>query len=562
MKRKQRRAEDQDPLHRRHAERGARHSVRAPVPDPVSGQAHNEIGSQLLLAGRLEEASTHFAQALELVPELFEEYLQVVATLLRVNPQIREGFGRVGDSWPRELSVDEVLGRDGIAGIANDPMLRCMLESGPIRDINLERYLTSVRRFVLDLACEPRKSENVKLSVLRLCCALAKQCFINEYVFAVTPKQMEQAQQLRKKLADALASGRAIAPLLTIVVASYFPLSELPHAQSLLERTWPEPVRGVLAQQLVEPAEEQDYRDTIPRLTEIDDKISQLVQQQYEENPYPRWVSLVAGREPLSVHEYLRRQFPMASFSSPDSASASEILVAGCGTGQEAIINARRFANANVLAVDLSLASLCYAKRMSEKFGIDNIEYAHADLLRLASIGRTFDMIAASGVLHHLAGPLEGWRVLLDLLRPGGVMLIALYSKVARQHVNAARAFVTAQGFPPTPDGIRRARNELLGTPAPVKGIASHGDFFSISECRDLLFHVQEQQFTLPEIASFLEEHKLQLIGFEMHPAIAVKYRSRFPDDPAMTDLGSWELFERENPATFVAMYQFWIQKS
>ena len=451
-------------------------------------------------------------------------------------------------SWPRELSVDEVLGRDGIAGIANDPMLRCMLESGPVRDINLERYLTSLRRFVLDLACKPRKSENVKLSVLRLCCALTKQCFINEYIFAVTPKQMEQAQQLRKKLADALASGRAIPPLLPIVVASYFPLSELPQAHSLLERTWPEPVRGVLAQQLVEPAEERRYGETIPRLTDIDDKVSQLVQQQYEENPYPRWVSLVAGREPLGVHEYLRRQFPMASLSSPDSASTSEILVAGCGTGQEAIINARRFVNANVLAVDLSLASLCYAKRMSKKFGVDNIAYAQADLLRLSSISRTFDVITASGVLHHLADPMEGWCLLLDRLRPGGVMLVALYSKAARQHVNAARTFVAAQGFPPTPDGIRRARNELLGTPGPVKGIASHGDFFSISECRDLLFHVQEQQFTIPGIASFLEEHKLRFIGFEMHPSIAAKYRGRFPDDPAMTSLASWELFERENP--------------
>ena len=126
-------------------------------------------------------------------------------------------------------------------------------------------------------------------------------------------------------------------------------------------------------------------------------------------------------------------------------------------------------------------------------------------------------------------------------------MLVALYSKVARQHVNAARDFVAAQGFPPTPDGIRRARDELLGTPAPVQGIASHGDFFSISECRDLLFHVQEQQFTIPEIASFLEEHKLRFIGFEMHPSIAAKYRGRFPDDPAMTSLASWELFEKRS---------------
>ena len=260
----------------------------------------------------------------------------------------------MGDSWPRELSVDEVLGRDGIAGIANDPMLRCMLESGPVRDINLERYLTSLRRFVLDLACEPRKSENVKLSVLRFCSALANAVLHERvHIFAVTPKQMEQAQQLRETTCRCARVRPAISPLLPVAVASYFRLSEVPAAHIAAGKTWPEPVRGVLTQQLVEPAEERRYGETIPRLTDIDDKVSQRVQQQYEENPYPRWVSLVAGREPLGVHEYLRRQFPMASLSSPDSASASEILVAGCGTGQEAIINARRFVNANVLAVDI-----------------------------------------------------------------------------------------------------------------------------------------------------------------------------------------------------------------
>jgi SAM-dependent methyltransferase len=557
MSRKQRGAAKQDSLR---AEPAAGHSSRSAAADPMSAQAHNEVGAQLLVLGRLEEASGHFAQALKLVPELFEEYTQVVATLLRVNPAIREGFGRVGDAWPRELSAAEVLGKGGIAAIANDPMLGCMLESGPVRDINLERYLAALRRFVLDLACEPRTGENVKLSVLRFCCALAKQCFINEYVFPVTPKQMEQAQQLRKKLADALASGRAVPPLLPIVVASYLPLNELPRAQSLLERTWPEPVRGVLAQQLIEPAEEPGYRDTIPSLTEIDDKISQRVREQYEENPYPRWVSLVAGREPLGVNEYLRQQFPLATFRSSETAGPSEILIAGCGTGQEAIINARRFPYSNVVAVDLSLASLCYARRMSEKFGIENIEFAQADLLRLGSIGRTFHVITASGVLHHMADPLEGWRVLLGLLRPGGFMLIALYSKLGRAQVNTARSFVAEHGFAATPDGIRHAREEILRTP--MKAIASHGDYFSISECRDLLFHVHEQQFTLSEIAAFLAAHGLQFLGFEMHPAIAAKYRDRFPQDFAMANLVSWEAFEKENPATFVGMYQFWVQKT
>jgi 2-polyprenyl-3-methyl-5-hydroxy-6-metoxy-1,4-benzoquinol methylase len=555
MNRKQRRAK-QSNLHE-----AAKRSRQKGEPEPTSAQEHNELGCQLLLQGRLDEAAAHFVRALTLVPELFEQYAHVVATLLKVNPAVREGFARVANAWPRELPAAEILGPSGIAAISRDPMLRCMLESGTVRDLNLERYLTSLRRIVLAIAADFTASGDVvKHTVLAFCCALAKQCFINEYVFARKPEETEQAERLKDTLTDALAAARTISPLLPVAVAAYFPLSRLPGSQLLLDRAWPESVRSVLAQQLIEPGEEQHYRETIPRLTDIDNDVSLLVKQQYEENPYPRWVTLASDRGPLGVDEYLRKQFPMASFRNLENEKRSEVLIAGCGTGQQSILTARRFAKANVLAVDLSLASLCYAKRMSKRFGVANIEYAQADLLKLGSIGRTFDIVEVSGVLHHLADPMEGWRVLLSLLRAGGFMHVGLYSKSARRQISAARAFVAAQGFLPTPDDIRRAREELLRTP--MKSLASYGDYFSISECRDLLFHVQEHHLTIPEINSFLNEHKLQFIGFELEPRIVANYRLRFPQDPSMTSLASWHVFEMENLATFAGMYQFWIQKN
>ena len=112
----------------------------------------------------------------------------------------------------------------------------------------------------------------------------------------------------------------------------------------------------------------------------------------------------------------------MGSLRQVANKSSVEILVAGCGTGQHSIETARRFTGAQVLAVDLSLTSLYYAKRKKRALGLNNIEYAQPDILQLESIGRVFDVIEASGVLRHLADPFAGWRLLLPMLRPDGFM--------------------------------------------------------------------------------------------------------------------------------------------
>ncbi len=195
---------------------------------------------------------------------------------------------------------------------------------------------------------------------------------------------------------------------------------------------------------------------------------------------------------------------------------------------------------------------------MSRAIGASNIEYAQADVLELASIGRTFDVIETSGVLHHLADPFEGWRVLLSMLRPGGFMHVGLYSKTARAQIRAARAYLAGKGVVPTASEIRRWRQELLTTP--MKSVANYADYFSISECRDLLFHVQEHNLTIPEIEVFLRTHNLHFIGFELAPGIVASYRQRFPQDRPMADLTCWHMFETENPTTFASMYQFWVQ--
>ena len=398
-------------------------------------------------------------------------------------------------------------------------------------------------------------------NLLAFHCALARQCFVNEYVFACTNDEQAQVDLLRQKLTAALQTEEVIPVLWIAAVAAYAPLSELPSSAMLLERPWPESVASLLVQQVAEPREETQYRENIPRLTAIDDAVSRQVQQQYEENPYPRWIKVHGAAKRSSLNGYLLQQFPLAAFEPLPNDSEIEILIAGCGTGQEATEAALQISAKRVLAIDLSLTSLAYAKRKTLEAGVDNIEYAQGDILRLASIDRKFDMVAASGVLHHLADPTIGWRALLALLRPGGFMRVALYSERARRDVVTARQFIAERGYLPTASDIRRMRQDLAESADRFGGVTSLRDFYVMSECRDLLFHVQEHRFTLPGIKDLLAALGLRFIGFLLDPQTVRAYRTRFPHDPSLSDLDAWDAFEAQFPDTFMGMYCFWVQK-
>jgi 2-polyprenyl-3-methyl-5-hydroxy-6-metoxy-1,4-benzoquinol methylase len=298
-------------------------------------------------------------------------------------------------------------------------------------------------------------------------------------------------------------------------------------------------------------------------LTSITSGVSEEVRDQYEQNPYPRWVKVPIPEQPVTFNEELRRTLPFGPFTPLTDDSAPEVLIAGCGTGSHSILAAQRFRGARVLAIDLSLSSISYAKRKTQELGINNIEYAQADILELGDIARTFDIIESGGVLHHLADPFVGWRILLSRLRPGGFMGLGFYSDLARRHVVTAREFIAARGYESTPGDIRRLRRDLsikeMG--AELHWLSQMSDFYSTSNCRDLLFHVQEHRLTLPQVESFLAEFGLNFIGFQVDPRVVHKYRARFTEDPYATNLRNWARFEVDNPDTFIGMYQFWVQR-
>lgn len=332
------------------------------------------------------------------------------------------------------------------------------------------------------------------------------------------------------------------------------------------EREWVDDIRKVIKYRILDPQKEQSLRSQIRQLTFIQDTVSQSVLEQYEGSPYPRWIKTGIREKGRAIGAVLRGTplfLNLGDYVSPEN---PEILIAGCGTGQHALTTASKFSNARVLAVDLSLSSLSYALRKTEELRLSSIEYAQGDILELGSLGRRFDLVECIGVLHHLSDPLAGWRVLVDLLRPGGLMKIGLYSEIARRAIIDGRSLIDEKGYTTSSQDIRQCRQDIITMAEAgnrtMAEICNGGDFFSLSNCRDLLFHVKEHRFTLPQITAALQKLDLKFLGFELRDQRVLKmFKISHPSTSALTSLSLWHEFELENPDTFRGIYQFWCRK-
>lgn len=556
-------------------------------------QAFKNLGSALLDLAHPIEAACGYARAIELSPEDPEAVVglasaeQAQGEASRALSRLMQALGRredaalrlkfaeivskapidaltsdvaswvaraVADPWARPATLlPAALALLARSPDPNDALLIALLTSTPIADVAWEETLTARRRRLLEGGERD----------LRFTCALARQAFLTEYCWATTDAEEAAVQALAMRIAADLDAGSAIDPLDLARLAAYRSLASLPRSMRLMAHGADDAMRGLLIQQIAQPVEEMALAAAMPALTAIEDAVSQEVRAQYEENPYPRWARAAPPGAPITLDQHLRRQFPDAPYQPITIEGGLQALVAGTGTGQQAIETAQRYDVVSVLGVDLSRASLAYAQRMARSLGLGNIEFAQADILKLGVLERRFHLIESGGVLHHMADPLAGWRVLTGLLRPGGLMRIGLYSDIGRRDVLAAQHLIGADAADASPAAIRRLRQKLLDhrSDPQVSGILTSTDFFSLSECRDLLLHVHEHRLSLPVIAGWLETLGLNFLGFECAPELTARYRRRFPQDRTLSDLARWHVFETENPDAFVGMYQFWVQK-
>lgn len=309
-----------------------------------------------------------------------------------------------------------------------------------------------------------------------------------------------------------------------------------------------------------EPARERDLARTVPAFTPHGgDAVSEAVKNQYEANPYPRWSAPPAPR-PRALREAVAGLPGLEHRSF--GGRVETVLVAGCGTGFEPIDLARMDPSLSITAMDLSRASLAHGMRVAEDLGLTQIRFVQGDILKLDQVRAQFDFITSTGVIHHMARPEDGLARLAGVLRPGGLVRLGLYSERARAVVRAAHDLIRQMGWAPVDADIRAFRAHLLGLPdgEPLAALKESADFYSLSGCRDLVFHVQEHRYTPPQLGELIAGAGLRLVGFEASPEAKAAFVTAFgPADPL--DLGLWDRLETRRPRLFAGMYHLWAQK-
>ena len=227
----------------------------------------------------------------------------------------------------------------------------------------------------------------------------------------------------------------------------------------------------------------------------------------YESHPYPApLVDLDRHRE-LYRNPDRRRAQSLLLWPMEKPRPKPEILVAGCGTSQGAIY-ALREPDAYVTAIDISETSLRCTRDLQRKHGLRNLELHRLAVEEVAQLGRAFDLIVCTGVLHHLSDPDTGLRSLRNVLKDDGAMQVMVYATYGRAGIYMMQAYCRLLGVGATQAELRGLGDMIgaLSADHPIAAVARRAkDFRKPDALADALLHPQDRAYTVPQIYDWLE---------------------------------------------------------
>ena len=169
--------------------------------DAANSACHYNAGYSHQVLGHRSRAAAHFSRALALGMEE-----KAVAFILQ-NPVFSGYIRRIAVKWPLPITSAELFGTDGLAPIAGDFFLCAAMEMMVLPHPKIEKVLGLARAELLRLAGNASHDDDLDENITGFACALARQCFVNEYVYPLTETEIALAGALRDRLARDLATG-------------------------------------------------------------------------------------------------------------------------------------------------------------------------------------------------------------------------------------------------------------------------------------------------------------------------------------------------------------------
>ncbi|HEV3188839.1 MAG TPA: class I SAM-dependent methyltransferase [Polyangiaceae bacterium] len=227
----------------------------------------------------------------------------------------------------------------------------------------------------------------------------------------------------------------------------------------------------------------------------------------YERMPYPAPLTSLDEHRELYKNPDRRRAMFHLMWPAEQPRANQEILIAGCGTSQAASY-ALREPDARITAIDISDTSLRHTRDLQSKYNLENLELHQLSIERVEELGRSFDLVVCTGVLHHLPDPDRGLCALRDVLNPSGAMRLMVYARYGRAGIYMMQEYCRLLGIGTSPTDLQGLGATLDALPPdhPISGLVRRAaDFRRPEAMADALLHPQDCAYTVLELHAWLD---------------------------------------------------------